>query len=259
MTLPRLMVAPNGATKSKADHPALPIALEEITAEARACLAAGAGALHLHLRDDAGGHLLDSGAYAEALTHLAAEVPGLALQITTEAAGLYHPAHQRYVALHSGATMVSVALRENIRDSGTAARRFYECCAERGIAVQHILYDRADAEVLTHVLPPALLRDRGLQLLFVLGRYTAGQQSDPGMLAPFLDWVAAEGLSPDWAVCAFGQGETACLVAAAQRGGKCRVGFENALVHPDGQRAGSNAERVTEVTAALAGAGLAAG
>lgn len=249
MSLPSLMVAPNGATKSKRDHPALPLTLAEVTTTARACVAAGADGLHLHLRDIEGGHLLDSGAYREALEHLATELPGLPVQITTEAGGRYDPGHQKYVALHSGATLVSAAYREITRDEG--APSFYAYAAERGIAVQHILYDVADAEGLARTLPDPLLRDPALQLIFVLGRYVDGQVSKPAMLKPFLDWMKREGLEPDWMLCAFGQGETDCLRAAHKAGGKCRVGFENSLVNMDGTVAQDNAERVAEVASVL--------
>nr|WP_321509021.1 3-keto-5-aminohexanoate cleavage protein [uncultured Celeribacter sp.] len=250
--LPRIMVAPNGATKTKADHPALPITLDELTNTARACQTAGAQGLHFHLRTPEGTHLLDSGAYREALGHLAAQVPGLALQITTEAAGIYHPPHQRHIALHSGASLVSVSLREMLRDGLDVARRFYLECAEAGIAIQHICYDRQDAENLARVLPREHIENPALQLLFVLGRYTSGQASSPEMLAPFTDWMRGLGIAPDWAVCAFGIGETAALTAAATLGGKMRVGFENSLWHANGKLAANNAARVEELYAALA-------
>lgn len=249
MSLPSLMVAPNGATKTKTDHPALPITLDEVTETARACMAAGADGLHLHLRDIEGGHLLDSGAYREALEHLARELPALPVQITTEAGGRYDPGHQKYVALHSGARLVSAAWREITREEG--APSFYAYAAERGIAVQHILYDVADAEGLAATLPEGLLRDPALQLIFVLGRYVDGQVSKPAMLKPFTDWMKREGLEPDWMLCAFGQGETDCLRAAHKAGGKCRVGFENSLVNKDGSVARDNAERVAEVVSKL--------
>lgn len=252
MRLPNLMVAPNGATKTKADHPALPITLDEITETARACHDAGADALHLHLRDAEGRHLLDAGAYAEALAHLHEAVPGLTLQITTEAAGIYEPPHQRDVALDSGADLVSVALREMLRDDEGVAHRFYLDCAAEGISVQHILYDRSDAENLALILPETLFRDPDLQLLFVLGRYTAGQSSDPSMLAPFTEWLAREGITPDWMVCAFGPGESDALIAAHELGGKMRIGFENSLWHPDGTLARDNAEQVERLIARLA-------
>lgn len=43
---------------SKADHPAVPVTLEELAEDAVACVAAGAGAFHLHPRDAAGAEQL---------------------------------------------------------------------------------------------------------------------------------------------------------------------------------------------------------
>ena len=250
--LPRLMVAPNGANRTKADHPALPVTLDEIVATARACHAAGADGLHLHLRDGEGRHVLDAGLYREALAELRRAVPGMALQVTTEANGIYPAPHQRRVALEAGAGMVSSALREIMQDTpeGEAAA-FYRTCAERGIVVQHILYDAGELDLLRRVLPEDLFADPGLQLLFVLGRYTPGQTSTPDALAPFLRAQKRHGIAPDWMVCAFGRGETACLRAAHAAGGKLRVGFENSLVNEDGRPARDNAERVTRLRAAL--------
>ena len=261
--LPRLMVAPNGARLGRDDHPALPLRLPEIVATARACMAAGADGLHLHLRDADGGHLLDAGAYGEALAELERAAPGLAVQITTEAAGRYGPAHQRQVALESGAALVSAAVREVLADDPAEARAFLDACAERGIALQHILYDAADLARLKAVLGPEGLAAPGLQLLFVLGGHGPGQGGAPHMLAPFLDALKAEGMAPDWALCAFGRRETECLLAGHAAGGKLRVGFENSLFNADGRIAADNAERVRDLRAALArwrgGAGDGAG
>ena len=89
MTRPFIMVAPTGARRTKVDHPALPIILPEILAEAEACHAAGADALHLHVRDATGAHSLDHGLYMEALLALQETLPNLRVQITTESAGRY--------------------------------------------------------------------------------------------------------------------------------------------------------------------------
>ena len=158
--LPRLMVAPTGARRTQADHPALPMTLPEIVETARTCHEAGADGLHLHLRDGDGRHLLDAGAYREALAELNQTVPGMALQVTTEAAGRYAPPHQRAVALGSGADLVSVALRE-MAGEAEAAPGFYAACAERGIAVQHILYDAADFDLLARLVPANCAMRRG--------------------------------------------------------------------------------------------------
>ncbi len=252
MPLPRLMVAPNGARRTRADHPALPVTLDEIVATAASCHEAGAEGLHLHLRDAQGRHVLDAGLYREALAELSRAVPGMAVQITTEANRQYEAAHQRQVALEAGAALVSSSIREIMAGSTTAqARAFYEECAGRGIAVQHILYDPDDLALLERVLPPALFSSPELQLLFVLGRYSPGHDSRPEDLNPFLEALRARRITPDWAACAFGRGESACLAEAARRGGKLRVGFENSFWNADGSLAADNAERVAETACLL--------
>jgi len=244
------MVAPNGARLQKSDHPAVPLTLDEITDCAVRCHAAGAGGLHLHLRDADGRHLLNAGAYREALAALSARCPGMLVQITTEAAGRYTPCDQRHVALNSGAGNISVAVREMLREP-VAAPGFYRRCAAAGIAVQHILYDVADAQRLKSVLPASRFTSPRLQLLFVLGSHTDRREARPEDLDPFLGWLAAEGISPDWAACAFGRDETDCLLYAARAGGKCRVGFENSIFRRDGTRAESNEDRVRELRGLL--------
>lgn len=252
VSLPKLMVAPNGARRTKADHPALPMTLHEITATAIDCAAAGADGLHLHLRNTEGQHILDSGLYREALAELRMAVPDMVFQITTEAAGHYFASHQRVVALKSGAKSVSVALREMVQGTEDAvARTFYMECEEQGIAIQHIMYCPADFALLPRLLSIKTLHDPALQLLFVLGCYSDNQQGMPKDLTPFIERIANMGLNPDWAVCAFGKTETACLMAASRLGGKLRVGFENSFSNDDGGIAQNNAERVRKIKYAL--------
>ena len=248
--LPRLMVAPTGAHRTRADHPALPVTIPEIVACARACHAAGADGLHAHVRDGDGHHVLDAGLYRELLDALAAEVPGLFAQITTEAVGRYTPAEQARLVEAVRPAAVSAALRE-ITEDMAEARRLWSFCREAGIALQHILYDAGDVDRLAALVAAGDVPADGLQVLHVLGRYTAGQVSRPADLDAPLARQRAAGLAPDWAVCAFGPGETACLAAAALEGGKVRVGFENNFLNADGSRARDNAERVAEVAAAL--------
>ena len=249
--LPRIMVAPNGARRTKADHPALPVTDAELIACAVACHAAGADGLHAHIRDAQGRHLLDAARYRDLLAALREAVPGMALQITTEAADRFDAEMQMQTALGAGASLVSASVRELARAGTATAAAFYSRCADRGIAVQHILYDPADCDLLAQVLPGDLLTDPGLQLIFVLGRYSATGTSDPADLDPFLDWMTSQRLTPDWALCAFGETEVACLRAAARAGGKCRVGFENSLFLSDGSVAADNAEKVRDLIACL--------
>lgn len=253
MTLPRIMVAPNGASRRKADHPSVPETVAELVETAIACEKAGADGIHAHVRDDMGQHVLDAGLYREFLTEMAARLPGFYVQITTEAVGRYSPKEQRRLVWDVAPQAASVALREMMSDPDKAAiRRFYFDCYEAGIEVQHILYSEQDVDWLADLIAEGTVPKQGLTVLHVLGRYTPGQISTVADLAPFLARQQSREVIVDWAVCAFGQAETACLREAARLGGKVRVGFENNLLNPDGAVASDNAERVREVMAALA-------
>lgn len=250
--LPRIMVAPNGARRTKADHPALPVTIPETVAAAKAAFAEGAGALHAHVRDAEGRHSLDPGPYRELIAEMRIAVPEMPVQITTEAAGVFGPDAQRDVVRKVVPEGVSVALREMWPGPGDdrEARTFYAWTAAAGIALQHILYTPQDARRLLSLvgnvdMPPAI------QCLFVLGSYAPARDGAPEDLAPFLDALRPILPALDWAACAFGGSETACLVAAARSGGKVRVGFENNLLADGGTLAADNATRVRDVRLAL--------
>lgn len=249
--LPRVMVAPNGARKQKSDHPAVPITIAEVAATAAACQAEGADGLHAHVRDAEGGHVLDAGLYSELLQEVAIQAPGMLAQITTEAVGRYTPREQRAVVRDVKPKAVSVALREMLSDPSDSdeARVFYHWVFEERIALQHILYDAQDVCRLSQAIEDETVVGSDVQVLFVLGRYAAGQQSQPRDLIPFLSALNSSPFlaDADWAICAFGDQETACLSDAVRAGGKVRVGFENSLMNSNGRVATDNAERVADV------------
>lgn len=248
MPLPRIMVAPNGARRTKADHPALPMTIAEIVETARQCHVAGADGLHAHVRDAAGKHVLDAGLYRELMAEMAVAVPQMAVQITTEAVGAYSPEEQRTLVPEVNPKMVSIALREMlVDDEQSKTTAFYHWAKDAEISVQHILYDLSDIETLSHQLCKGFIPREDLQALLVLGRYTTSQISDPNDLPPLANALKAAAPKVDWAACAFGQNETACLQPAFNLGGKARVGFENNLLHRNGEVAADNAARVREV------------
>lgn len=244
-----IMVAPNGGRNTKADHPAIPISVAETVACALECRDAGADALHAHVRDADGKHVLDAGLYKELLSECARTVPDLQIQITTEALGLYSPEQQRQLVRDVRPERVSIALREQDPEADPAtARRFYHGAAEAGIEVQHILYNPKDRQRLENLQDTGIIPDSTQRVLFVLGRYSDGLPSDPANIGAFLN---AGTRDVRWMVCAFGQAETACLAAAYQQGGEMRIGFENNMLNPDGRPAATNAERVQSLVSAL--------
>lgn len=251
--LPDLMVAPNGARLTKADHPAIPETVAELVACAIDCHAAGADGLHAHVRDENGLHVLDAGLYAELTSELGRRLPGFYVQVTSEAAGRYAPDEQRRLVETLRPRAVSVALREiTAGQDETVTARFFAMCRESEIAVQNILYDTADIDHLAALIRRGVIPGDALKALIVLGRYSTGKSHSPADVARTADHLLTVLPGTDWAACAFGAEETACLLAALKRGGKARVGFENNRLNADGSVAANNAERVRELVKARA-------
>lgn len=249
--LPRIMVAPNGARNGKDFHPMIPVTRAELAETARTCAAAGAGAMHFHVRDSDGKHVLDAGLYRAALADMKAAAPNMHLQITTEAYGRYSPAEMRAIVRDVMPPGVSIGVREMMPERKPSAEdiAFYQWLDGTGTQLQNICYSPDDIDLLRDLAVAADLSLHRSWILFVVGHYTTGKDSDPKGIAPFLDRMKALKLDLDWAVCAFGKTETACLAEAFRLGGKVRTGFENSIFMGDGSIARDNAEHVAEIAA----------
>jgi len=239
-------VAPNGARKTKADHPALPMTADEIARDAAACHAAGAALIHLHIRDKVGKHLLDAEAYRAATAAIRREAGAdLIVQITTESVGIYLPGYQMAMVRDAKPEACSVAIRELV--PGPAAEReaaaFFAWMAAERVTPQYILYTAEEVRRFADLRARGVIPAAAPFVLYVLGRYSANQTSDPLDLAPFL---AAAAPGWHWAVCAFGAKEGTVALTAAVMGGHSRVGFENNLLLGDGRVAPGNAALVEQ-------------
>jgi uncharacterized protein (DUF849 family) len=249
-----IAVAPNGAYKGAADHAALPISVQQIAHTAAACTNEGAGMLHLHVRDAQGGHSLDADTYRRAIDTVRNAVgERLLIQVTTEAAGKYQAPAQMALVRELQPDCVSLAIRELVPDAASepAAAEFFAWVCDAGTIPQFILYSGEELRRYQALRERGVIPALALPLLFVLGRYSSGQTSDPRALLPFLNELSHDA---PWMVCAFGAAEHRCAATAAALGGHVRVGFENNLLLKDGSPAGSNADlvmQVREVAAAI--------
>ncbi len=251
-----LMVAPNGARKTKSDHRNLPVSIADTVDEAAACYAAGACAIHAHVRGDADEHVLDAGRYRELIDELGRRVPEMLVQITSEAVGIYTPEQQVACIQAVKPAMASMVLREISADFTRAeyARDFFAWCDDNRVHIQHIVFSADEFGKFLDYRERGIVPAAHRCVLFVLGRYNVGFQSDPEELEPFLQHDL-DGL--DWFTCAFGKREQDCALAAIAAGGNARIGFENNLYLPDGSIAENTAALVQSLGARLESDGLA--
>lgn len=241
-----IIVAPNGARKTKQDHAQLPMTIEEMVAEAKACQTAGATMIHLHARDTQGRHSLEVDDNLEIYHAVKAAVgDSMIVQLTTEAVGMYSPQQQMALIKAVKPEAASFALRELIPDEQSEEQgfAFFDWVAAQGILSQIILYDQADIERYFSFRERGVLPKHNQHALVVLGRYHEAQQSSPWDLrALHLERFIEENVR--CAVCAFGAREQDCLTHAMLLGLDVRVGFENNHLSADGQPANCNAEQV---------------
>ena len=246
-----IMAAPNGARKTKADHATLPVSIVDTVSEAALCHAAGASALHAHVRGSQDEHLLDVGLYRELLQEMATRVPDMLVQVTSEAVGIYTPAQQVECIKAVNPQMASMALREISSDftEPEYARQFFAWCLENDVHIQHIVYSEDELQKFLDYRDAGIIPASHRCILFVLGRYRVDFQSQVDDLTPFLQHDLD---ALDWFVCAFGHQEQQCVLAAIEAGGHARIGFENNLYLPNGEVAENTAALVTSLVDTLA-------
>ena len=246
--LPKLMVAPNGSKRMKIDHESIPITIGEICSTAKACYNSGAEALHFHVRNNDGLHVLDSGLYKEALAELNLIVPKMHLQITTEAIGIYSPEHMRNLIYNVDTPGISIGIKEMIPSGNPTDEdiKVYKYLVEKETKIQHICYFPEELEILSKLIKVAELPNENTWCMFTIGHYT-GRKSDPKLIPMFLDSKKKNQINGDWAVCAFSVEEKECIKKAINLNGKIRVGFENSIHMFDGSVALNNEAKVKEV------------
>lgn len=251
-----VIAAPNGARLGKEGHPAVPLTAAELAACAADLADCGVSILHLHVRDDDGGHVLDAGRYRAAQDAIRDRVGNrLVLQVTTEAVGQYDRGQQMALVRELRPEAVSLALRELCPNpaSEPEAGDFFRELHARGVWPQYILYSPDEAARFERLRQDGFFGTSTPFALFVLGSYSDSLEGDPGELDAFL--AAIEPGAFPWAVCCFGPSEPIAVQRAAALGGHVRIGFENNRILPDGSVARHNAQLIASELALLPGPG----
>ena len=252
-----ITVAPTGAETAKADCPQLPTTLEEQVAAAVESEAAGAGMVHVHIRDADHRPTLDLGLLTETVAALH-ESTDLVVQLST-GGSVHDPLDQRLRVLDAAPDSCSLTLGTvNFGDDvflnpWPFICELYQLAQERGVVPEFELFDLGHVATLRRLLrrygPPA---GGTVHCDFVLG-VPGGA---PGTAAALVAGVAAlpEEVT-SWSATGVGRTAVPVMLASLSMGGHLRVGMEDCLTLSPGVPVSANRELVERAVRLAAEAG----
>jgi|AP95_1055475.scaffolds.fasta_scaffold12315_3 uncharacterized protein (DUF849 family) len=238
--------APNGAYKTKADHPKIPLRDEELVAFGVNAQKLGVNMLHLHIRDNQNNHSLDANHYLDLLTTISQKLlEPMALQATSEAANMFGVEAQIAMIETVKPEFVSIAIREIARAGEERLRTFFAGLKHDRVNPQLIIYNSTDAEMYLDYLTNGSLVGQKFPLLYVVGRNSVDQKNCLKGLQEVRGLTQEKAKS--WMVCGFEHLENLVCEYALAHGGHIRIGFENNLYQSNGRQAADNEARIEEI------------
>lgn len=241
-----ITVAPTGAEVDKARWPQLPCSLDELVAEARACEAAGAGLVHVHVRDDDHRATLDLGRLRATVEALRSQTD-LVVQLST-GGSVHDSLEARLRVLEADPDSCSLTCGTvNFGDDvfmnpWHLMVALYRQAQDRDVVPEFELFDLGQVEALRRLLgeygPPS---GGSVHVDFVTGV----QGGMPGTTAALVAGVQA--LPPEvtsWSATGIGRSHLPVMAAALSMGGHLRVGMEDNLMYGRGRPVSGNSELV---------------
>ncbi|MGH7547272.1 MAG: 3-keto-5-aminohexanoate cleavage protein [Gemmatimonadales bacterium] len=230
----RLIAAAINGPRTRAEHPAIPTTPEQQALAAAESVAAGSGAIHVHVRGPDERESLAPEDVARALTAIRAAVPGIAIGVSTGAWIVPDPAARLQAVGHW--SLLPDFASVNFHEDG--ATELAELLRSRGVGIEAGLSNARAAEVLL---------DSGLAGHYLRVMFEPQDQDADAALGAL---AQMEGILDHARIglprLLHGVDRTTwrLIDAAAARGYDTRVGFEDTLTLPDGTLAPSNAALV---------------
>jgi uncharacterized protein (DUF849 family) len=246
-----ITVAPTGAETAKEDCPQLPTTPEEIAATARACEAAGAAMIHLHVRDAEHRPTLDQGLLKEWVAAVR-DSSDLVVQLST-GGSVHDPLDQRLQVLDAEPDSCSLTMgTTNFGDDVFSnpwpfVCELYQLAQERGVAPEFELFDLGQVHALTRLLDRYGLPAGGkVHVDLVMGVPGGMNGTTDALVAAVRDLPAA---TTSWSATGIGRSTLAVMLASLSKGGHLRVGMEDVLTISRGVPVESNAQLVERAVA----------
>jgi 3-keto-5-aminohexanoate cleavage enzyme len=244
-------VAPTGAETAKADCPHLPTTPEELAETAKACQAAGATMVHIHVRDREHQPTLDLSLLREWVAAVR-ESTDLIVQLST-GGSVHDPLDQRFKVLDAEPDACSLTMgTTNFGDDVFSnpwpfVRDLYQLTQERGVVPEFELFDLGQVHAMRRLLDTYGLPAGGkVHVDLVMGV--------PGGMNGTTDALVAAVRDPppeptSWSETGLGRSTLSVILASLSKGGHLRVGMEDVLTISRGVPVESNAQLVERAVA----------
>ena len=245
MTGTLITVAPTGAESAKADVPALPCTLDELVSTAKACEAAGAAMIHLHIRDDDAQPTLDLGRVTAAVTAVR-EATDLVVQVSSGGA-VTDTYDARMGVLDSDPDSASLTCgtvnfgADVFMNPWDLMERLYLAMREREIVPEFELFDLGHVTAMQRLLDKHGAPYGGHVHADLVMGVPGGM---PGTLQALSAAVQALPKEATWSATGVGRATLPVMLAALAADGHLRVGMEDTLTYAAGRPVRDNAELV---------------
>jgi uncharacterized protein (DUF849 family) len=241
-----ITVAPTGAETAKADAPGLPVTLTELVEQARACEAAGAALVHVHIRDDDGRPTLDLARLRDTVAALR-EQTSLVVQLST--GGSVHDGYEpRLAVLEAEPDSCSLTCGtvnfgdEVFSNPWPFMVELYRRAQAARVVPEFELFDLGHVAALRRLIDTCGLPYGGrVHCDMVLG-VPGGAPGTAQALVAMVTALPSETTS--WSATGIGRSHLPVLAAALSMGGHLRVGMEDTVTFARGRAVRDNVELV---------------
>lgn len=235
-----------GSLPTKEQNPAVPVAPDEIVADALAVYKAGASIVHIHARDKEGKNCHDREIFREIYTKIKAQAPELIVQLSTggragqsfESRNACLYANPEMASLCTGSTNFPVGIYANEMD---LVVKLAQMMKERGVKPEIEVFDTNMVGAAIELERMGLL-ERPLYFDFVMGSKNA-QPADLKHLGYLLSMLPP---GSEWCASGIAANQVNTTLMAIAAGGHVRVGLEDNLYLRRGVKA-TNVELVERV------------
>jgi 3-keto-5-aminohexanoate cleavage enzyme len=240
-----ITVAPTGAETAKSDAAALPVTVDELVATAKACQAAGAAVIHIHVRDRDGGPTLDLGQVTAALSAVR-EATDLVVQVSTGGA-VTDSEQARLAVLDAGPDAASLTCgtvnfgADVFMNRWEFIERLYVEMRAREIVPEFEIFDLGHIETMTRLLDKHGEPYGGHVHCDLVMGVPGGM---PGTAHALVACVAALPPGATFSATGVGRATVPVMLSALAAGGHLRVGMEDTLTFAPGQPVRDNAQLV---------------